>query len=76
MKKTYSNPQIEVITMATRQMLAKDTTMKKTYSNPQIEVITMATRQMLASSVEVQVVGGEFEGSFNSRENDFFLDEE
>ena len=50
--------------------------MKKTYSNPQIEVITMATRQMLASSVEVQVVGGEFDGSFNSRENDFFLDEE
>lgn len=50
--------------------------MKKTYSNPQIEVITMATRQMLASSVEVQVVEGEFEGYFNSREDDFLLDEE
>ena len=50
--------------------------MKKTYSNPQIEVITMATRQMLASSVEVQVVDGEFEGNFNSREDDFLLDEE
>lgn len=50
--------------------------MKKTYSNPQIEVITMATRQMLASSVEVQVEDGTFTGSFNSRENDFFLDEE
>lgn len=50
--------------------------MKKTYSNPQIEVITMATRQMLASSVEVQVVSGEFEGSFNSREDDLLLDEE
>lgn len=50
--------------------------MKKTYSNPQIEVITMATRQMLASSVEVQVAEGEFTGSFNSRENDFLLDEE
>ena len=50
--------------------------MKKTYSNPQIEVITMATRQMLASSVEVQVVEGEFEGTFNSREDDFLLDEE
>jgi len=50
--------------------------MKKTYSNPQIEVITMATRQMLASSVEVQVVEGEFDGNFNSREDDFLLDEE
>ena len=51
--------------------------MKKTYSNPQIEVITMATRQMLAGSVEVQVVEGElFTGSFNSREDDFLLDEE
>ena len=51
--------------------------MKKTYSNPQIEVITMATRQMLASSVEVQVEEGElFTGSFNSREDDFLLDEE
>lgn len=50
--------------------------MKKTYSNPQIEVITMATRQMLASSVEVQVVEGEFTGDFNSREDDFLLDEE
>ena len=50
--------------------------MKKTYSNPQIEVITMATRQMLASSVEVQVEDGPFTGSFNSRENDFLLDEE
>ena len=50
--------------------------MKKTYSNPQIEVITMATRQMLASSVEVQVEDGTFTGSFNSREDDFLLDEE
>ncbi len=50
--------------------------MKKTYSNPQIEVITMATRQMLASSVEVQVAEGEFTGNFNSREDDFLLDEE
>ena len=50
--------------------------MKKTYSNPQIEVITMATRQMLANSVEVQVVDGVFEGNFNSREDDFLLDEE
>ena len=50
--------------------------MKKTYSNPQIEVITMATRQMLASSVEVQVEEGVFTGSFNSREDDFLLDEE
>ena len=50
--------------------------MKKTYSNPQIEVITMATRQMLASSVELQIVEGEFTGNFNSREDDFLLDEE
>ena len=50
--------------------------MKKTYSNPQIEVITMATRPMLASSVELQIVEGEFEGTFNSREDDFLLDEE
>ena len=50
--------------------------MKKTYSNPQIEVITMATRQMLASSVDVQVAEGEFDGNFNSREDDFLLDEE
>ena len=50
--------------------------MKKTYSNPQIEVITMATRQMLASSVEVQVVGGEFDGNFNSPEFDLLFDEE
>lgn len=50
--------------------------MKKTYSNPQIEVITMATRQMLASSVEVQVAEGTFTGYFNSREDDFLLDEE
>ena len=50
--------------------------MKKTYSNPQIEVITMATRQMLANSVELQIVEGEFEGTFNSREDDFLLDEE
>lgn len=51
--------------------------MKKTYSNPQIEVITMATRQMLASSVEVQVEEGElFMGNFNSRGNDFLLDED
>ena len=50
--------------------------MKKTYSNPQIEVITMATRQMLANSIELQIVEGEFEGTFNSREDDFLLDEE
>ena len=50
--------------------------MKKTYSNPQIEVITMATRQMLANSVELQIVEGEFEGTFNSREDDFLLYEE
>ena len=50
--------------------------MKKTYSNPQIEVITVATRQMLANSVELQIVEGEFEGTFNSREDDFLLDEE
>lgn len=50
--------------------------MKKTYSNPQIEVITMATRQMLANSVEVQVEDGTFTGNFNSREDDFLLDEE
>ena len=50
--------------------------MKKTYSNPQIEVITMATRQMLANSVEVQVEEGVFTGNFNSREDDFLLDEE
>ena len=36
----------------------------------------MATRQMLASSVEVQIVEGVFEGDFNSREDDFLLDEE
>ena len=29
MKKTYSNPQIEVITMATRQMLANSVTIEK-----------------------------------------------
>jgi hypothetical protein len=36
----------------------------------------MATRQMLASSIEVQVAEDEFEGNFNSREDDFLLDEE
>ena len=36
----------------------------------------MATRQMLANSVEVQIVEGVFEGDFNSREDDFLLDEE
>ena len=50
--------------------------MKKTYNNPQIEVITMATRQMLASSVELQIVEGEFTGNFNSRKNDFLWSED
>ena len=50
--------------------------MKKTYSNPQIEVITMATRQMLASSVELQIVEGEFTGKKKKKKNDFLWSED
>ncbi|MBQ7419887.1 MAG: hypothetical protein IJV17_03990 [Prevotella sp.] len=42
--------------------------MKKQYQKPKTELFSFETQYFLAASANVEIVGGEFPGGFNSRE--------